>query len=187
MAKTGLSITRRPPTATVQYAVVRDEVKVGMTRVGKAGVASYKRVVANFAKKNRPDFDYTVGIGPKRMFVRVFPKGTDNQLKIWKLIDKTGAKRHKIRAKKQDKRGRYLLYFEWGGPGSYDAKTKPSPARFGGSGKVQGGRLIAKKEVNHPGFRPRKFSEALNKDLKPTLGKEIQNGLRRGLRKAKRG
>jgi hypothetical protein len=79
------------------------------------------------------------------------------------------------------------LYFKWGGPGSYSPKTNHSPARFGGSGKVKNGRLVAMKQVNHPGFKPRKFSEAINKAAIPVLNKEVRNGYRRGLRKAVKG
>jgi hypothetical protein len=43
------------------------------------------------------------------------------------------------------------------------------------------------RKVNHPGFKPRKFSEAINKDAIPVLNKEVKNGYRRGLRKAAKG
>jgi hypothetical protein len=79
-----------------------------------------------------------------------------------------------------------LLFFSWGGPGSYEAKTGANPARFGGPGVVRGGQLRAARRVNHPGFPARKFSETINKDLEPEAEKAIKNGGARGLRKAKK-
>lgn len=185
MANSLFQITKRPPKATQQYKAVQDEVRVGLKRVGDRTEKAYKQVVSNWQSK--PGFKSEVGIGPKQIFARVKVTGTRRAIDNWIRIDKKGAKPHIIRAKKPDKRGRLLLYFEWGGPGSYAPKTNHSPARFGGSGKVKNGRLVAMKQVNHPGFKPRKFSEAINKDAQEPLSREIRNGVRRGLRRALKG
>ncbi len=182
MANSLFQITKRPPKASAQYKAVQDEVRVGLKRVGVRVEKAYKQVVSNW--KTKPGFKAEVGSGTKQLFVRVKVTGTRRAIENWKRIDKTGAKPHIIRPKKRDKRGRLLLYFEWGGPGSYAPKTSGSPARFGGSGKVANGRLVAMKQVNHPGFKPRKFSEAINKDAKILLDREVKNGYQRGLRRA---
>lgn len=185
MANSLFQITKRPPKAAQQYKAVQDEVRVGLKRVGVRVEKAYKQVVQNW--KTKPGFKSEVGSGTKQLFVRVKVTGTRRAIDNWNRIDKTGAKPHIIRPKKRDKLGRLLLYFEWGGPGSYAPKTNHSPARFGGSGKVSNGRLVAMKQVNHPGFKARKFSEAINKDSRELMDREVRNGYRRGLRRALKG
>lgn len=184
MADTLFQITKRPPKASRQYKVVRDEVRVGLKRVGDRVVKAYENVVKNW--RGKPGFKAQIGSGEKVLFVRIRVTGKRRVIDNWNRIDKTGARPHVIRPKKRDKRGRLLLYFEWGGLGSYSPKTGRAPARFGGSGTVRNGRLVAMKQVNHPGFKPRKFSEAINKDAQPVLERETRNAVRRGLRKAVR-
>lgn len=184
MANSLFQITKRPPKAAAQYKVIQDEVRIGLNRVGVRTVKAYKAVVNNW--RGKPGFRYKAGSGGKQLYLRIEVTGTRRNIANWNRIDKTGARPHIIRAKKPDKRGRLLLYFEWGGPGSYAPKTNHSPARFGGSGKVSNGRLVAVKQVNHPGFKPRKFSEAINREARPILDKEVRNGYRRGMRKAVR-
>lgn len=156
---------------------MRDEVRVGLKRVGDRTEKAYKRIVQNWQRK--PGFKAEVGSGTKQLFVRIKVTGSRRDIVNWNRIDKTGARPHIIRPK----RGKFLR-FVWGGYGSYDAKTKPSPARFGGSGKVANGKVVFLRKVNHPGFKPRKFSEAINKDARPLVDKEVRNAVRRGLRKA---
>lgn len=179
MANTLFQITKRPPKASAQYKVVQDEVRVGLNRVGVRVVKAYKAVVNNW--RGKPGFKYKVGSGAKQVYLRIEVTGTRRNIANWNRIDKTGARPHIIRPK----RAKFLV-FAWGGPGSYAPKTSPSPARFGGSGRVTNGRIRFFKQVNHPGFKPRKFSEAINKDAIPVLDKEVRNGYRRGMRKAVR-
>ena len=179
MAKLLFQVTKRPPKAARQYKIVRDEVRVGLKRAGKRTEKAYNNVVANW--RNKPKFVSSVGVGPKQLFLRIKATGTRRVIDNWNRIDKTGARPHVIRPK----RGKFLV-FPWGGPGSYSPKTNRSPARFGGSGKVQNGRLRFFRKVNHPGFKPRRFSRAINKDAIPEIDRETKNGVQRGLRKAKR-
>lgn len=179
VARIGLSITRKPPAASAQYKVVQDEVRISLGKVGKRTATAYNRIVQNW--RDKPKFSHEVGSGPKRLFLRVKIGGSAKAIRNWTWIDKTGVKAHTIRPKKAGG----FLRFVWGGPGSYDAKTKPSPARFGGSGKVQSGQVVFRRQVKHPGFKARGFSTQINKDVKPELDKEIENGLKRGLKRAK--
>ncbi|MCA9326776.1 hypothetical protein KC976_04235 [Candidatus Saccharibacteria bacterium] len=179
MADTLFQITKRPPKASRQYKVVRDEVRVGLKRVGDRVVKAYENVVKNW--RGKPGFKAQIGSGEKVLFVRIRVTGKRRVIDNWNRIDKTGARPHVIRPK----RGKFLR-FVWGGYGSYDAKTKAAPARFGGSGRVSNGRVVFLRKVNHPGFKPRKFSEAINKDALPVLERETRNAVRRGLRKAVR-
>jgi hypothetical protein len=177
MAGSLFQITKRPPKAAAQYKVVQDEVRVGLVRVGERTVKAYKLVVNNW--RGKPGFKYQVGSGQKQLFMRIQVTGKQRDIQNWNRIDKTGARPHIIRPK----RGKFMR-FVFGGPGSYAPKTNHSPARYGGSGKVANGRVVYLRFVNHPGFKPRKFSEAINKDAIVVLNREVNNGYRCGLRKA---
>lgn len=179
MPKTVFQITKRPPSASAQYKTVRNQVRVGLKRVGKRVQKAFERVVSNW--RNKPGFRFQVGSGPKQLFLRVQVTGSRKAKRIWNWIDKTGTKPHIIRPKRAK-----VLRFVWGGPGSYLAKTGAGPARFGGPGTVKGGKVVFTKQVNHPGFKARKFGEAILKDTEPELDREVRNGYRRGLRRAKR-
>ena len=180
MANSLFQITKRPPKAAQQYKAVQDEVRVGLKRVGDRTVKAYQRVVQNWERK--PGFKAEVGSGSKQLYVRIKVPGSRRNIENWNRVDKSGAKPHVIRAKRAK-----FLRFVWGGPGSYDAKTKAAPARFGGSGKVANGKVVYRKFVNHPGFKARKFSEAINRDSRELLDREVRNGYRRGLRRAIKG
>lgn len=180
MANSLFQITKRPPKAAAQYKAVQDEVRIGLKRVGDRTVRAYQAVVKNWERK--PGFKAEIGSGGKQLYVRIKVTGSRRNIENWNRIDKTGAKPHVIRPKRAK-----LLRFVWGGPGSYAPKTNASPARFGGSGKVANGRVVYRKFVNHPGFKARKFSEAINKDSRELMDKEVRNGYRRGLRRALKG
>ena len=178
MAKTLFQITKRPPKASAQYQIVRDEVPIGLFRVGKRTEEAYNNIVDNW--RSKPIFKAEIGSGTKQLFMRIRVDGTRRDIENWNRIDKTGAKPHIIRPK----RGKFLR-FVWGGPGSYRAKTGANPARYGGQGDVPNGVVVFRRFVNHPGFKPRKFSKAINKAALPEIDREVRNGYRRGMRRAK--
>jgi hypothetical protein len=184
MAKFVLLI--KPPPATVQLQIQRDEIRKDLKPVANAHAKSRRAVVANWKKAHRPTFTGKVQAGPKRAGILVEIGGPEFAQQLWDWLDQTGTKPHKIRPKATNKHGR--LFFRWGGPGSYQAKTGANPARYGGPGMVPAGSpLVAPVAVNHPGFEPRHFSEAINQDLEPKALDAIRTGGARGLRKAKRG
>lgn len=184
MAKFVLLVS--PPPASVQLAIQRDEIRKDLQKVATAHAKSRRVVVANWQKAHRPTFVGKAQAGPKRAGIIVNIGGTEFAKLLWKWLDETGTKPHVIAPKATNKWGR--LFFKWGGPGSYQAKTGANPARYGGPGVVPAGApLRAAKVVRHPGFEPRHFSEAINQDLEPEALKAIENGGARGLRKAKRG
>jgi hypothetical protein len=104
-------------------------------------------------------------------------KEADRKRPVWMWIDKTGTKRHKI--PKRPKTGRSRLRFRTG----YQSRTGAKPARFGGPGRATGPIRYAR-QVNHPGFPPRKFTETILKDLRPEFVRAVRNGSRRGMRRA---
>jgi len=181
VAKTQFKLVRKPKTPKVQYRIIRGEVAKKLEPIAKAGVVARRRVVANW--KNKPDWQYRIKVKPDSIRViiamtRPKPvKDSDiNTNTLWKFIDK-GTKAHKIRAKNAP-----LLRFKGG---KYQAKTGANPARYGGSGKVSNPKWTAKKEVNHPGFPGRKFTEAINKDLRPKFNNAVDSGYRAGFKKLK--
>lgn len=185
MAKGRFVVIVKPPTASVQLQIQRDEIRKDLQKVATSHTKSRRAVVADWKRGHKPTFTAKVQAGPKRAGIIVSIGGSKFAQQLWDWLDVTGTKPHIIRPKRRNKRG--LLIFNWGGPGSYRAKTGANPARYGGPGMVQGGEIRSFKQVSHPGFEPRKFSEAINKDLEPAAIKAIKNGGAQGLRKAKRG
>lgn len=178
-----LVLKRKPPSPNAQLKVYRDEVRKDLNKVKDAHLKARRQVVANWSKSTKPTFNGRVTVTAKQIGISITAREKQRNRPIWKWIDKTGTKAHVIRPKASNRRG--LLFFQSGGKGSYQSKTSPNPARFGGSGMVRGGKLGVAKSVRHPGFRPRKFSEKINKDLRPEGARAIKNGGARGLRRAK--
>lgn len=184
VAKGNFAVVRKPPPASVQLPIQRDEIRKNLIKVKDAHVRSRERIVANWSERSRPGFSGQVQAGPKRAGIIIKVTGGKLAKKIWDWLDRTGTKPHEIRPKPSNKRG--LLVFPWGGPGSYQAKTGQGPSRFGGPGTVRNAVIRFFKRVSHPGFRPRNFSLVINKDLEPDFLKAIKNGGARGLRRAKK-
>lgn len=187
MAKVSFTLVRKPTSPKILHKIVRDEVRAELVKVGEAAVKSRDRVVSNWS--NKPEFESKVEVGTKRLRVTtVAKKGKKLQSSnattadLWKWIDKTGTKAHPI-PKQPKKMG--ALRFPWGGPGSYQSKTGANPARFGGPGTVRNPTIRYAKQVQHPGFPPRNFTEAINKDLKKDFDNAVRRGYRRGIAKIK--
>ncbi|MCL4296138.1 MAG: hypothetical protein KJ077_10440 [Anaerolineae bacterium] len=182
----GLKVIRKPRNAILQYKAARDIVRAKLQPVADAHARSRQAITANWT--NQPQFEGKTGVGPKTIYVLVVITNKDQQLtsggatigQLWYWLDVTGTKAHRIPLN-----GRSLLAFEWGGPGSYLSKTGPGPARFGGPGTVQGGTMRFFRYVNHPGFPPRHFSEAINKDLKEKFDNAVGSGYRAALKATK--
>ena len=148
-----------------------------MAKVAKAHQKSLERVVYNWSSSTKPKFSVKTVVTAQRIGVNLTVKEADRKRPVWKWVDQTGTKPHKI--PKKPKTGVSRLRFRTG----YQAKTKPNPARFGGSGRSTGPIHFAR-QVNHPGFPPRKFSQKILKDLRPEYNKAVRNGGRRGMRRA---
>lgn len=73
----------------------------------------------------------------------------------------------------------YPLRFRTG----YKPKTM-APARYGvGPGKATG-QWVAKYQVTHPGIKAREFTKRAVENLKPTMLRNLENAIRRGIRKS---
>lgn len=100
---------------------------------------------------------------------------TDN--KIYKFVN-DGTHAHIIRPKKAK-----ALRFQWGGYGSYKAKTVPGKigSRSGGAT----GDIVHATYVLHPGTEARKFTEAIAKKRQKLLQSEIQTAITRASRRVR--
>jgi hypothetical protein len=75
---------------------------------------------------------------------------------VYRFLDE-GTRPHGIQPKKPGG----VLRFQWGGPGSYQAKTTPGVFSSGQGGPS--GPLVARRWVWHPGTRPRFWSVLLQR------------------------
>lgn len=176
-------ITKKPPPAKVMAQAINQEIVKQLQPVGRQHVNERKRVVANFDHK--PEFGYRVSATEKQITLTVLLENAGDPVSeewtmgdLWRALDSEGTPPHEITPK--DANG--FLVFTWGGPGSYEAKTKPV-ARFGGSGEVANGEKTVRKRVNHPGFPPRKFSDSINKRLRRQYDAAIDRGVRLGFKR----
>jgi hypothetical protein len=94
-------------------------------------------------------------------------------LMMW--LFETGTKAHPI--PKQPKKVGFLAFES----GTYSRKTE------GGSGLSGSGKMVFRKQVQHPGFAPSKRFEKLDKTIDRVIVRAINKGIREGLNEAKRG
>ena len=158
MAKRGnlvqVTVGRRLPPLKRQIIEVQNEIRKDLDKVAKTHVKSLERVVADWSSSTRPTFKAKTVVTAQRMGVNITVKEADRKKPIWKWVDRTGTKKHKI--PKKPKTGRSRLRFRTG----YQSRTGARPARFGGPGRATGPVRYAR-QVTHPGFPPRRFSETI--------------------------
>lgn len=88
---------------------------------------------------------------------------------VWAMLD-AGTKPHVIRPKRAKR-----LRFQWGGFGSYKAKTRPG---YLGSNKGGiKGPIVYRRQVRHPGTEPRKWTAAAEKKWQTELGDIVQRAI----------
>lgn len=125
------------------------------------------------AWKNKPDFKDEFTIDPKRIECILKPKGSGRVLKIFGYVDKGTKGPYLI--PKVLLPGR-MLKFRTG----YSARTMPIAKYNVGSGTSFGG-WVSKKQVVHPGIKPRKFIETFMDELIPTLQVRVQTQITRSV------
>ena len=82
--------------------------------------------------------------------------GTNDR--IFNMLDQ-GTRKHPITP-----RNAKVLRFQWGGVGSYSAKTRPG--WIGSQGSRQTGGIVFRMSVNHPGTAPREWYKAVFSKLR---------------------
>ena len=123
--------------------------------------------------KHKPDFVKEVDTKASPVQVLV---GTDDE--IYRFVDE-GTKPHPIFAGAYTgKSNKKALAFQWGGKGSYRAKTKPGfiGSRAGGPT----GPFVAFPYVQHPGTKPRHFDKIIQKKWTPRFKRLMERAMSAG-------
>jgi len=126
--------------------------------------------------KNKPQMETRVGgvgrllSGKARLDFSAGPNPYGDNYDIYKFVD-LGTKKHDITPKKPGG----VLSFQWGGPGSYNAKTKPRRLTSTGGGAT--GPMVAFKAVKHPGTKARQFSSIIARKWRKKLPKDAQKAM----------
>jgi len=189
MANTHFRYTKQPARPEIIHRHIRERVEKELDIVGKSHVAERNEIVRDF--ENKPEFEYRIRTTKKELRLEVYVTNADTPLKhgdwtigeLWNALDKTGVKRHAMGPITPKGKG-YPLRFKVGG--KYQAKTKPG-GKFRGPGKVVGGKWVATyrvKKFTHPGFKPRKFTERINKELRRLFLTQAERGYRLGHQEA---
>ena len=173
MAQASVKLIKRP-NFKLQAASIGREIGKQLQVVGRQHVAERKKVVADFDHK--PEFEQEVKISQAQITMTISLSNAGEQISegftigdLWTALDKTGTKPHTIPKKPGGR-----LAFQTG----YQPHTRPI-ARSGGPGRPTGP-TVFRKEVKHPGFPPRKFSDAINKRLRRQFEQAIDRGFRIG-------
>lgn len=174
-----IRIIKRPPPAQVRHRLIRDQIQRELRPVGQAHVDERNKIVADF--DTEIEFGYRVSATEKQITLSIMVENAEEQLEnsewtvgeLWRALDTKGTQPHTIQPKKQGGR----LQFQLG----YRPHTRPV-ANYGGPGQATGETVTAR-QVNHPGFPPRKFSQKINKQLRKRYEKAISRGVLLGWRK----
>lgn len=162
-------LVKTPPSADAQFAVIQEEIAKALEPVGKQHVDQRAELVKEW--RNRPIWEWKIGVGAKQIRLDVvlknagqrlkdkkgqFQKGTIKDLIEW--VFKTGTRAHKIVAKKAK-----ALAFPFMGL---------NPAFF--------------KSVDHPGTTARPDIDKINKRLNPFYDKQVRRGFANGFKRLNR-
>lgn len=161
---------------------LRQEVRDELVATGEELHRKQRMVVTRW--KHKPRFNRPViTLTPALMSVVVAPDQRSRAGMIYRWIDKGtgryGSKKTAYNIPKVLTAQSKLLKFRTG----YIPKTAPV-AKSQPGGMAVGG-WVTKKQVRHPGIRPRKFSETFLKQLSPPLQRRIDNAIRRAIRRVK--
>lgn len=175
-----IKIIHRPPRAQFRYRAIQKEVAKQVSGIGRLHVQERANVVKDF--DHEINFGYEVKVTPGQVTLKILVTNDSAEVsegftigKLWETLDVKGNPPHDIVAKKPGG----ALRFQTG----YQPHTRPI-ARSGGPGRATGETRFAKR-VRHPGYPPRKFSDAINKRLRPAYTKAISRGTSLGWRKVK--
>lgn len=144
---------------------MRLELLNGLRTVARAVERDYKETVKTWERK--PEFETIISLrGGKAEFL----VGTSDL--IYKYVDE-GTKPHPIFPKKAK-----FLRFQSG----YQAKT--TPGIIGSKAGGRSGSEVFSRGVMHPGSKPRKFSELINKKYKSRFKDKMHDSMKRAAKKS---
>lgn len=178
--KGSIRIIKRPPPAKIRFRLIQDQIKRELVPVAKAHVEEREKVVSDF--EHDINFGYRISTTEKQITLSIVVENDKEEVSegftigdLWKSLDQTGT-RGSYQIPKNPQPGKRLA-FRLG----YQPHTRPI-GRYGGPG-VATGKLVRPEVVMHPGIKPRKFSQGINKRLRKRYEKAIERGVRLGWNK----
>lgn len=159
-----------PPKPNVALKVIEDAVD---KEVKPLILSRFKRVVKGW--DGEPEFKARKKVTQSEITLFVFPSGPNADK--WRFVS-GGTKPHIIVPKAPG----YPLRFQWGGKGSYKAKTTTRGGHRG-PGKVVGANEVRFMKVKHPGNKPRNFEKHIARWTKPKIKRILDNAMKRAKRK----
>lgn len=178
MASSGIKLIKRLPRPQIILADIQREIAKQLIPVGRHHVDEREKVVSDF--ETNIEFGYEIKVSQKQVTLSILVTNASSEVsegftvsQLWTALDKTGVRPHVIVPKQQGGR----LAFQT----NYQPHTRPI-GRSGGPGRATGPQVFAR-QVQHPGFAPRKFSQVINKRLRRQFEQAIDRGVRLGARK----
>jgi uncharacterized protein VirK/YbjX len=153
-----------------QDKAIRAELQEVADQYATAIRAKHEAVVRDWT--HRVKFQKRVSVSRRQVSATVWATGQHRKLYQW--IDK-GTQPYLI----LPRRAPYLTF-----RAGYDARTQ-AVARFNAGTGRHYGAWRRKRAVRHPGIRARKFSETFNQEILPDFRRDVENAIRRGLRRRK--
>ena len=132
----------------------------------------FKKTVASWS--NKPEFEKLVDVSVSPVQILV---ATDDPVYGW-VSGGTGKWGPKGRSYPifagiyTGKSNKKALHFQWGGPGSYRAKTQPNVIGSGGGGPS--GPFVTFPYVEHPGIKPRNFDKVIAEKWEPRFKRRAE-------------
>ncbi len=165
----------KPRQQWFDYRAFRREVEQTIDKKTKPDlIQAHKRVVSNWTGK--PEFKARKFVNKDGIKINVFPAGEYKMRWIWvSRGTKGGYKIPKTPKPKGDP-----LRFKTG----YKPRTVPV-GKFGGPG-VYTGPWASALQVTHPGIKAREFEKTIAADYKKTFARDMNNAMKRGIRRARR-
>lgn len=163
MARVGFRLEAIRPNEGKARAVYQREIRTIFHKIAAIIERDFEQSVKDWDRK--PKFYVVVETEAGRLGVTA---GTDDE--IYGYVTH-GTKPHIIRPKRAK-----ALAFVWGGPGSYQAKTKPGRIMSRPGGMVSG-EPVKFQQVNHPGFPGRKFDVLIAKRRQASVKSMLEKAI----------
>lgn len=178
MANSSIRLIKRLPKPERIFDNIQTEIARQLQPVGRQHVAERNKVVSDW--DHQPKFTHQIKVSQKQVAMDILVTNDTEAVSddftigdLWTSIDKTGTRPHPIAAKNAPR-----LAFQT----NYQPHTRPI-ARSGGPGVATGPLVFPRQVPQHPGYPPRKFSEAIGKRLRRQFEQAIDRGIRLGARK----
>lgn len=161
-----------------QDRAARIELNNTLIEIALGLIAYYKDVTSRW--KHKPEFAIETKISP--VLIRVDVSAVGKNADIFGYVDKGTGKAGGFRGDRYPitPKGDYPLRFQ----GNYNPYTQPVAQYDVGDGS-RSGDWVSTYLVMHPGIKPRKFTEQAEANILKTFRRDVENAIRRGIRKAR--